>query len=194
MKNRVLVIIVLISIILGSCNNRNINYSTPKLSIEYEKVDETKKLAVPIDVNIRDRAWIEAKYDKNYKSVLNALSVDKIRSGNDHNEFTDWSISGDANKSYNLVSGGYGYGWGYGYGSAYIYPTIEFLFLKSEIPDIDKIYLGSSKDKIFMSFKYNDKRNVNYETTDDYMIIWINLNNIPMKFIDELTYIKIEDN
>jgi hypothetical protein len=194
MKNRFLVIIIFTSIILGSCNNGKFNYSAPKLDIEYVKGEETKKLAVPIDINIRDRAWIEAKYEKDYKKVLNAMSLNKNLNSHEQNKFTNWSISGEANKSYNLISGGYGYGWGYGYGSSYTYPSIELLFLKSEIPDIDKIYLGSSKDKIFLSFNYSDKRNVNIRTTDEYYIIWINLNNIPMKFIEDLAYIKIQDN
>ena len=189
----ILGIVVFTSIFLGSCNTGKFNYSAPNLAIEYVH-DDTQKIAVPIDVNIRDRAWIEAKYEKESKGVLNALSVDNIGGGNSHNEFTDWSISGEANKAYNVISGGYGYGWGYGYGSSYTYPSIELLFLTSEIPDIDKIALGSSKDEIFISFDYSDKRNVNYKTTEDYMMIWVNLNNLPMKFIEDLAYIKIIDN
>lgn len=180
--------------VIGSCNNGKVSYSTPSLDIEYVKGEETRKLAVPIDINIRDRAWVEAEYNYNKDYTLNAITGDNIYSGNSHNKFTNWNISGKSNNAYSTFSGGYGWGYGYGYGSAYIYPSIELLFMKSEIPDIDKISIGSSKDKIFMTFSESDKRNVNVRSTDDYYIVWINLNNLPMKFIDELSYIKIEDN
>lgn len=156
----------------------------PELSIFYKKDKDDEKLVEPISVTIRERAWVVSETEKDY--TLNALTANNVYEGNKHNKFTTWQLP----SSSTIVSGGYAYG--YGYGLAFKYPSLELVFKKNEVKDIDWGYLGISKDNIFVQGKYKSQ-NINYESTKDYLIIWINLNNVPDKFLSELSYVRIED-
>lgn len=190
MKNISLLILVF-SIILISCSKDRLNKSSISLDVEYFKNDTLKKNIDIIDINIREKAWIKTytHSDKDFK--LNAVTANNIDSEK-YSDFTNWSISGKSNNAYTTVSGGYGWGYGYGYGYAYNSPTIEILFSKKDVPDIDRINLGPSKDSIFISYSYNDN-DIKARNIGEFQILWINLDNIPVKLINKLSYIKIEN-
>lgn len=190
MKNIYLLLVM--SIILISCGKSRLNNSSISLDIEYFKNDTLRNNVEAIDINIREKAWIKTYTysDKDYK--LNAVTVDNI-DNKKYSNFTNYNISGKSNNAYTAVSGGYGWGYGYGYGYAYNSPTIEILMSKKDVPGIDKIILGPSKDSVFVSYRYSDN-DIKIKNVGDFQIIWINLDNLPVKLINKLSYIKIENN
>lgn len=183
----------LLNFITLSCSNeKSMKSSKLRIKVDFFENDTLRSDIKILDINRREKAWTTSSTYSNKDYELNAVTADRIRY--ESSKFTSWSIAGKSNNDYTALSGGYGWGYGYGYGYAFKAETIEIVVsFNNDDFDLDKIHLGSSRKDIFQTFSYNDK-DIEIGEGDKYGVVWINLDNIPVYYINKLSYIKLEDN
>ncbi len=188
MKRFILVVLVFVLNLQASQTTCSYPTNFEDTKIEYIRMylGKVKKMKViePISISVIDRVWAEKevkyeliagdKYDFQFEEILRS-------------KLTAFEFYSYDNEDF-IGVGGYGYAYGYAYRS----PTLELVLDINDAKDIDIGFLGTDKDNIFVQGKYGGM-NVATKSTQKYLIVWFNLNDLPCYFSSKIKYIKILD-